>query len=211
MFEEHLQKLESMSTQLMSHKSAPAPYSAADLFADGLEPETNAPGMAGVQPAEAATDDSMGYPFIIVDFTPEWDYTVGGAKMIVTCSFVANCNVDISTVRLHVQIDREEVGSNRWNAGSALCLDLDLFCATKNIQCLQHASLTLCVVALSAVLCPLTSLCCIPSHIFVADLSKFLHAGRGGKATVLLKLCVCVPGSGKGLEARGDQAVCATP
>jgi hypothetical protein len=46
----------------------------------------------------------------LVDFTPDWDFTVGGAKMILT---FRTTNDDIWDQNLFVMFDQEQVGSPR--------------------------------------------------------------------------------------------------
>lgn len=60
---------------------------------------------------------SSAEPFEILDYTPDWDFTSGGSKLIVTCSLVDQMSTDIDPhVRLYVMFDQEQV----------LCLNLSI-------------------------------------------------------------------------------------
>ena len=48
-------------------------------------------------------------PFEILDFTPDWDFCSGGAKLMVACSFSPHAQLDVSNAQLHVMFDREQV------------------------------------------------------------------------------------------------------
>ena len=67
------------------------------------------PGAIRVRADAMEDTGSAPLPFEILDYTPDWDFTTGGAKLIVTCSFTDQTNLDVSNARLHVMFDNEQV------------------------------------------------------------------------------------------------------
>lgn len=53
---------------------------------------------------------SRPHPFEILDYAPNWDFTTGGAKLILSCNFQEQAGLDVSNEFVHVMFDREEVG-----------------------------------------------------------------------------------------------------
>jgi hypothetical protein len=76
----------------------------------------------------SASADSI--PFELVDFTPDWDFTVGGAKMILTFK---TSDVCIAERQLVVMFDEDQVGitmNSSWFNGNANVLTAWYSCAS---------------------------------------------------------------------------------